>query len=279
MDGTVDAAVRASVTDLLPVWISAGLFMVIVMSTAWWVQIKTGQGGWADAFWSLGTGLAGVGVCLIPFGSDGPATRQIVAALLIGLWGLRLGTHIARRAASESDDARYAKLREEWGASHRIKMFGFLMLQAGAATLLLLSVLVAAHNPASHFGIMDLLGVAVFVIALGGEALADHQLKAFKQANTTKGQVCDRGLWAWSRHPNYFFEWLGWCAWPLFAIRLTDEWLWGWLALIAPIYIYWLLNHVSGVPLLEAHMKRTRPEAFEQYARRTSRFFLRPPRA
>lgn len=263
--------------DLVPIWGGAAVFLALVMGTAWIVQMRTGQGGWADVFWSYGLGFAGVGVSLFPVPEDGWSSRQLIVALLIGLWGLRLGTHIARRAASEQEDARYARLREEWGDGYRAKMFGFMMLQAGAASVLVLSVLLAARNPASSLGLLDYLAIVLFVTALAGEALADRQLKAFKATNTKSGQICDTGLWAWSRHPNYFFEWLGWCAWPLFAINLTGQWHWGLLALTAPAYIYWLLNHVSGVPLVEEHMKRTRPQAFADYARRTSRFFLRPP--
>ncbi|RZJ18210.1 MAG: DUF1295 domain-containing protein [Brevundimonas sp.] len=248
------------------------------MSAAWLVQRRTGQGGWADAFWSLGLGLAGVGVALIPLDGATPTARQWLTAALIGLWGLRLGLHIAHRAAGEAEDARYARLRTEWGARFQVRMFGFLMLQAGAAAFLALSVLLAARNPTAGLTLQDGLATLLFVAALLGEGLADRQLAAFKAEPANRGRVCDTGLWAWSRHPNYFFEWLGWCAWPVFAVNLGGGWPWGWLALTGPAYIYWLLTKVSGVPLLEAHMRRSRPDAFAAYAARTSRFFPRPPR-
>lgn len=263
---------------LLPLWGAAALFLVVVMSVAWLVQRRTGQGGWADAFWSFGLGLAGVGVALIPLEGTSPSARQWLTATLIGLWGLRLGLHIAHRAAGEAEDARYARLRAEWGARYQSKMFGFLMLQAGAAAFLALSVMLAARNPTAGLTLQDGLATLLFVTALLGEGLADRQLAAFKADPTNRGRVCDAGLWAWSRHPNYFFEWLGWCAWPVFAINLGGAWPWGWLALTGPIYIYWLLTKVSGVPLLEAHMRRSRPEAFAAYAARTSAFFPRPPK-
>ncbi|MGH7020968.1 MAG: DUF1295 domain-containing protein [Brevundimonas sp.] len=263
---------------LLPLWLAAALFLVLVMSAAWLVQRRTGQGGWADAFWSFGLGIAGVGVALFPVDSAAPSDRQWLAAGLIGLWGLRLGLHIARRAAGEIEDARYARLRTEWGEHFQARMFGFLMLQAGAAAFLVLSVLLAARNPTPGLTLQDGLATLIFVSALLGEGVADRQLTAFKVDHADQGRVCDTGLWAWSRHPNYFFEWLGWCAWPVFAIDVSGAWPWGWLTLTGPAYIYWLLNHVSGVPLLEAHMRRSRPNAFAAYAARTSRFFLRPPK-
>lgn len=263
---------------LLPLWGAAALFLVLVMTVAWLVQRRTGQGGWADAFWSLGLGAAGVGVALFPLDGEPPSSRQWLAAALIGAWGLRLGLHIAARAAHEAEDARYARLRDEWGSGFQAKMFGFLMLQAGAAAFLALSILLAARNPTPGLSLQDSLATLIFLSALIGEAVAERQLAAFKATPANKGLVCDLGLWAWSRHPNYFFEWLGWCAWPVFAINLGGAWPWGWLALTGPAYIYWLLTRVSGVPLLEAHMRRSRPEAFAAYAARTSAFFLRPPR-
>lgn len=263
---------------LLPLWGAATLFLVLTMSAAWMVQRRTAQGGWADAFWSFGLGLAGVGVALFPLDGQAPSARQWLVAVLIGSWGLRLGLHIAHRAAREVEDARYARLRVEWGARFQTRMFGFLMLQAGAAAVLALSILLAARNPSAGLTPQDGLAALIFVCALVGEGVADWQLATFKSDPTNRGRICDTGLWAWSRHPNYFFEWLGWCAWPVFAINLTGVWPWGWLALTGPAYIYWLLTKVSGVPLLEAHMRRSRPEAFAAYASRTSRFFPRSPK-
>jgi steroid 5-alpha reductase family enzyme len=265
-------------TSLLPLWGAAAFFLVLVMAAAWIVQRLTLQGGWADAFWSLGLGAAGVGVALTPIDGAAPLARQWLTAALFGLWSLRLGLHIAARAAHEAEDARYARLRQDWGARFQARMFGFLMLQAGAAAILVLGVLLAARNPAPGLSLQDGLATLIFLLAVSGEGMADRQLAAFRADPANRGRVCDVGLWALSRHPNYFFEWLGWCAWPVFAINIYGGWPWGWLALTGPAYIYWLLNHVSGVPLLEAHMRRSRPAAFAAYAARTSRFFPRPPR-
>lgn len=266
------------IADLLALWTGAAAFLVLVMTTAWLVQRLTGQGGWADAFWSLGLGAAGVLVALFPLDGASPSSRQFLAAAFIGAWGVRLGLHIAARAAKEPEDARYAQLRREWGSRFQSRMFGFLMLQAGAAAFLALSVLAAARKPGPDLTAQDGLAALVLAIAVIGEAAADRQLAAFKADPSHRGAVCDLGLWAWSRHPNYFFEWLGWCAWPILAIDMSGAWPWGWLALTGPAYMYWLLTRVSGVPLLEAHMLRSRPEAFAAYAARTSAFFPRPPR-
>ena len=106
--------------------------------------------------------------------------------------------------------------------------------------------------------------------------MADAQLRRFKQTSQGRQAVCDVGLWSWSRHPNYFCEWLCWCAYPLLAIG--SGFVPGWLALLAPLFMYWTLVYASGIPPLEAHMRRTRPEAFAAYARRTNVFFPAPPR-
>jgi steroid 5-alpha reductase family enzyme len=113
--------------------------------------------------------------------------------------------------------------------------------------------------------------------ALLGAALADEQLRRFRANSANRGKICDRGLWSWSRHPNYFFEWLGWVAFPLIALSGGD--LIGLTAFAAPILMYVLLAHVSGVPPLEAHMKRSRGAAFEAYCARVNVFFPGPPKS
>ena len=129
-------------------------------------------------------------------------------------------------------------------------MFGLLQIQALFAFLPAVSMLLASRNPAPGLRLTDVAAILVLVVALVGEAVADRQMRDFRADPANKGGVCDTGLWRYSRHPNYFFEWLGWLAYPLFAI--SAAWPWGWFALIAPAVMYWLLVYVSGVPPLEA---------------------------
>ena len=121
-------------------------------------------------------------------------------------------------------------------------------------------------------------GAAIFIVALVGETVADRQLRRFAADPRSKGRVCDLGLWSVSRHPNYFFEWLGWIAYPLIAIGLPPGNTLGMIAFVGPIFMYWLLVYVSGVPPLEAHMERSRGEAFRAYQRRVNVFFPGPAR-
>lgn len=253
------------------------LGMMLVMSLAWLVQRATRNAGWVDAFWSFGLGLLGVGWALAPLGPGWPA-RQIAIAALFGLWSARLGLHLALRSARGPEDARYAALRRDWGPAFERRMFGFLQIQAAAAILLALAVLVAAHDPVPGLRASDLAGLALLAVAILGEAIADRQLRRFSRSGQGRPALCDRGLWAWSRHPNYFFQWLGWLAYPLLAIAPGESYPWGWLALAGPLFMYWVLVHASGIPPLEAHLVRSRGAAYRAYQRRTSAFFPLPPR-
>ncbi len=257
----------------------ACVFLCAAMTGAWFMQRATGNAGWSDAFWSLAVGLAGTALALVPVeGTDYPTTRQLVVALLVAVWGIRLGSHIALRSMQGKEDSRYAQFRVEWGDDFQPRLFRFLMIQAAAGAFLALSMLLAAQNPVVEFRIQDWLALLVLAIGIAGETMADAQLRRFASDARNKGKVCDAGLWAWSRHPNYFFEWLGWLAYPLFAVDLSGAHPWGYLALTGPAFMYWLLVHVSGVPPLEAHMLRSRGDAFRAYQRRVPAFFPRPPR-
>jgi steroid 5-alpha reductase family enzyme len=260
---------------MIVTFIVAAILLSVVMAGAWALQRATGNSGWVDAVWSFGLGLAGLVLALVP---GGPTTRQIVVAVLIATWSVRLGLHIAQRSLKGPEDARYAALRQEWGPRFQFRIFIFLQIQAAAAALLGLSMMLAAHNPAPFPRGLDIIGIAVLVIAVAGEGVADEQLRRFKRDPANHGRLCDAGLWGWSRHPNYFFEWFGWVAYPMLAIDVSGDWYWGWLALSGPAFMYWLLVHVSGIPLLEQQMLKSRGDAFRAYQARVSPFFPLPPK-
>ena len=252
------------------------LGLSVAMAGAWLIERDTRNGGWIDVTWTFATGAAGVAFALLP--ADGAVTpRGWLVAALAALWSVRLGLHLARRTA-QHEDARYAWFRKEWGAGYPARLFRFLQIQAAAAAFLALAMWLAARNPAPGLGAMDILGVAVFAGALLGGAVADAQLAAFKADPRNAGKVCDRGLWAWSRHPNYFFEWLVWLGFALIAVNLAGAWPWGWLAFLAPLFMLYLLTRKSGIPPLEDHMARSRGQAWADYKARTSAFFPLPPR-
>lgn len=245
--------------------------LAAAMYAAWQVVLKTGQHGYVDTFWSYAIGAAGVVAALVPLAPHGLSARNWLVAALVAGWSVRLGTHILKRTLKGGDDPRYAQLRKDWGDDYRRQLLIFLEIQAACGLVLAVAVMAAAHNPLP-IGLPDLLGLVIAAVAIGGEGVSDAQLTAFKSRPENKGKVCDVGLWGLSRHPNYFFEWLYWLAYPVIAIGYG----WGWAAIAAPVLMYILLVHLSGIPPLEAHMARSRPEAFADYKRRVSAFWPIP---
>ena len=260
------------VEALFPIVIGVSAAMIL----AWAIQGISKHGGAVDVVWTLATGVACVAAALFPL-EHGPSERQFLLAFLSGAWSLRLCIHLFQRTLVTEPDPRYAAFAERYGSYWSLRMALFLQIQAVAAFLLATTVFFAAHNPAPGLGWIDAAGILILVIAISGEALADRQLRRFKADPANKGKVCDRGLWGWSRHPNYFFEWLGWIAYPVFAINTLEPYYAGLLALIGPVFMYWLLTRVSGVPMLEREMLASKGAAYEAYQRRVSSFVPLPP--
>ncbi|WP_337268227.1 DUF1295 domain-containing protein [Oryzifoliimicrobium ureilyticus] len=242
----------------------------VAMTIAWAVQRATGLSGWIDTIWSLAVGLGGIAAT---FAAQGHPQRSILALVLIALWSARLGSHIGTRTRGGGEDPRYAKFIEEWGDSASSKLFFFLQIQAVAAFVLVLAVYLAASNDAAFPTAVDGAALLIGLIALAGEAISDHQLAQFRKTPQAKSEICEVGLWRYSRHPNYFFEWMFWCCWPLMAIDTSG---WGLLSLLAPLMMYWLLVHVSGIPPLEEHMLKSRGEKFRALKNRVNAFFPGP---
>ena len=251
----------------------------VLMAIAWMVQQRTGNSGWVDTIWTFSLGLVGVASALWPIAGGAPNSRQWLVASLVAVWSLRLGSHIAARTAGVSDDPRYAAFARESGVDSPRKMFIFLQNQGFGSIPLAFSIFLAARFPDDALRIQDMLGALILLSGILGEALADAQLKNFRNNPANRGRVCDTGLWRWSRHPNYFFEWLGWLAYPVIAIVPDDplHYPWGWASLLAPALMYWILVHVTGIPPLQAQMLRSRGERYRDYQSRTSMFFPLPP--
>ncbi len=253
---------------------AAGLSLV--MSGAWALQRRTGQSGWIDATWSFALGAAGATMALAPIGGAPVSPRQIIVAVFVLAASLRLGAHIAARSFNAGEDPRYHALALEWGAAFPRRLFWFLQIQAACAFILSLTIFLAARNPAPLGAPGDFLGAALLVTAIVGEAWSDATLTRFRAENP--GGVCDIGPWASSRHPNYFFQWLGWLGYAAMAVNFPGDWPQGWLAFSGPAFIYWLLVHVSGAPPLEAHMLASRGELYRAYQARVNLFFPGPPK-
>jgi steroid 5-alpha reductase family enzyme len=217
---------------------------------------------WSYAFAALATfyALAGPGW---------PLRRALIASLAV-VWSLRLGTHLAIRVIGHhpTEDGRYIQLRKDWAGNFAPKMFGFFQLQAGTVVLLGAAFILAALNPTPALHPLEYVGAALWLLAISGEALADAQLAAFKKNPAHKGQVCAVGLWRYSRHPNYFFEWLIWVSFFIFSLASP----YGWIAFIGPASILYLLLRVTGIPLTEEQSLRSRGDAYRRYQQTTSAF-------
>ena len=257
----------------------AGIAMAlsILMAGAWLVQQRTGNSGWVDTIWTFSVGLVGAGSALWSVAGASPNARQWLVACLVAIWSLRLGAHIAIRTAGITDDPRYAAFAREWGVDSPRRMFIFLQNQGLGSVPPALSIFVAAHLPGDALRLQDYLGALILLAGIAGEALADAQLKRFRDNPANKDRVCDIGLWRWSRHPNYFFEWFGWLAYPMIA--LSPNYGWGLATLLAPVFMYWILVYETGIPPLEAQMLRSRGDRYRDYQSRTSPFFPWLPQA
>ncbi len=266
--------------DFLLLILTQWAALALIMTGGWLVWRTSRNSGWIDATWTLAVGLVGTASSLVWINPDAtPLNRWIVAAM-IAAWTLRLGILIAGRTASISDDPRYTKLVDDWGDQADRNMFAFLQAQAFFGLPLTLAVTLAAANPAPTLSVAPVAGLALYLIAIVGSAASDNQLTRFKQlkkSGETEKKVCDIGLWAYSRHPNYFFEVLIWASYAVFALNVSGAWDWGFLALLAPTCMYWLLRYVSGVPPLEDHMVSRYGDTYRDYQKRVSVFFPWPP--
>lgn len=263
------------VAVMAPILLACVVPAAIMLAVWAWHEV-THESGWIDVAWTVAVGIGGVAGALWPEGA-GTGPRPLLYAAMVSAWALRLGGHLFARTLKHPDDPRYAALRAEWGARSPLMMGGLLVIQAAVAAILAVSVAVVARAPIERIAPVDLAAVVLFVVAWIGESTADAQMRRFRRDAANYGGICDTGLWSWSRHPNYFFEWLGWTAIALGLLAAPSH-LPGWIALAAPLLMLHLLLNVSGVPPLEAHLRATRGAAFDRYAARVSRFLPLPPR-
>ena len=249
--------------------------MLVVMVGAWAYGLAVKNGGWTDVFWSFGTGFVLAAAAFVATGTDTSQARRLMIAAFMLVWGLRLGLHLAPRVAGHPEDPRYAAFRAT-AKNYPLTMLWVSLPQAPASALLGLSVVVAAQRPSPQLDLRDALALIVYLVAIVGETVSDAQMKRFRANPDNKGQVIDTGLWAWSRHPNYFFQWLGWMAYPVMALDPSRPVTL--LTLVAPAVMFGLLRYVSGVPPLEEAMLKSRGDKFRDYQKRVSVFFPLPPK-
>lgn len=241
-------------------WATAAVIMLLV----WLWALKLKNNGIVDIFWAFNFTVIAAIIWLL---ADGCTERKDLTCLLAGLWSLRLGIYLAIRVGSHlhEEEGRYKKLREEWSD---IKFLFFFQMQAFSNVMLAIPFFITALNPNPQLSALEYTGAAVWLLCIIGEGVADWQLQHFKKQPQNKGKVCQYGLWNYSRHPNYFFQFSIWISVFLFSISSP----YGWLAAICPLSIGYLIFKVTGIPMTEEQAVRSKGEAYKEYQRTTSMF-------
>lgn len=248
-------------------------FALVCLSAfgAWLWHLKLKNAGVIDIVWGANLALAAVVYAIF---SAGWAPRRMAIAAMVSLTGLRLSYYLGRRVLGHPEEGRYVALRQDWGAHIELKFLGFFLFQAVLVGLLSMPFLLACLNPTSAFHPLELAAATLFALGFLGESASDAQLKAFKADASNRGKTCRVGLWNYSRHPNYFFEWTMWFSYFVFACASP----WGWATVYAPALMLHFLLNVTGVKITEEQCLRSRGEDYAKYQREVSGFVPLPQR-
>jgi steroid 5-alpha reductase family enzyme len=253
-----------------PLAFSALIPMALLATLVWILSVIRKDVGIIDSFWSLFF-VTALWVWMGPSPEFTP--RLLLVAGLIVTWALRLAFYLTYRNWGKPEDRRYQDIRRRNQPHYEIKsLFYVFYLQVFLAWCVALPLLPAVRSSAS-LGLLDVLGASLFLTGLLMETIADAQMARFKASCPSPGSVMDRGLWRYSRHPNYFGEALLWWGFLLIALAAgAPEWV-----VLSPLFMTFLLLKVSGIPLLEADLSK-RGAAYQRYVRTTSPFWPRPPK-
>lgn len=247
--------------------------VITLMLTTWIISLIMEDASIVDLIWGFGFVLIG---WITWFTADGVSARQNLLVALVTIWGLRLSGYLAWRNIGKGEDYRYVKMRKYWGSRFPlISLLTVFGLQGVLMWFVSLPVqLGQGDDEPTSLGILAVLGTIVWAVGMFFETVGDWQLARFKADPSSAGKIMDRGLWAWTRHPNYFGDFCVW--WGLGLIALETGWP-GVIALVGPVIMSVLLMRVSGKALLERNLMKRRP-GYAEYVARTSGFFPRPPR-
>lgn len=254
---------------MTPLWWQLGLVaagIALVMTALWFIQWRRQDASLVDAGWSAGIGIGSVLLLVL---GDGDCTRRLIAGVMIGAWSLRLTWHIIHdRLIGKPEDGRYRLLRESWGKNAQPWFFLFFQFQGWLVVFFSLPFVIIASATTPFGGWFDYLAIAIWLITLSGETLADAQLARWRKNPTNHGRTCRGGLWRYSRHPNYFFEWLLWFSYVALALSST----WWLLTLIVPSVLLFLILKVTGIPYTEKRALASRGDDYRAYQKSTSAF-------
>ncbi len=252
----------------------AAALLALVMAGVWVVARRIRNAGIVDIAWSANFSLlALLYVAILP---GYPARRLLIGGMTLA-WSLRLARYLYRRVMGQHpvEDGRYARLRREWAPRADRRFFWFFQAQGLLTLVLGVPLLLACANPTPALHPLEWAGAALFVVALLGESAADRQLETWKCLPANRGKTCRAGLWRYSRHPNYFFEWLVWVSFFVFAAASP----WGFVSVYCPGLMLYFLLRVTGIPMTEAQALKSRGDDYRAYQRTTSAFVPWFPRA
>jgi steroid 5-alpha reductase family enzyme len=245
----------------------------VIMMIVWIWAFRIKNAGVVDIFWAFNfTAIAVV----VYFLADGYGPRKEIVCLLAALWSMRLGLYLLVRVGSHLDveEGRYAQLRKEWGPSPNRAFFIFFQAQAMSNVFLAIPFFIIALNKNEELQLSEKIGAGMWLVSILGEAISDLQLRQFKKNPSNKGKVCEKGLWSWSRHPNYFFQFMIWVSVFIFALASP----WGWISIVCPLTIFYLIWKVTGIPMTEEQSIRSKGDAYRDYQKRVSVFIPMPPK-
>ena len=258
-------------------WISLPLvawgLAASLMLALWFWHLRLGNAGIVDVGWAICVPIAAT---VYAAAGPGDAVRRWLIAAMTVIWGGRLAAYLLRdRVLGRPEDRRYADLRQRGSIAAALSFFPFFQIQALLAVLLSTPMLIAAFDGRPAPSGLEVAAVLLWIVALVGETVADRQLERFKARPDSRGRAYRDGLWRYSRHPNYFFEWLVWVAYALYAVASP----WGWFALVSPAVMLYLLFRVTGIPATEAQAIRTKGDDYRRYQATTSVFIPWSPRS
>ena len=255
--------------------LALGLAVALVVFTAsWMVGRRIGRYNVVDVTWGLAfVAIAGTALGAARGHAGVETARQWLVLSLTAIWGVRLAAYIGVRSVGHGEDPRYAAmLSRATGSRDRYALTHVFLLQAVVAWFVSLPVQVAMYER-SPLGALAVVGTLLWAVGVGFEAVGDAQLAAFKRDPENKGKVMDRGLWRYTRHPNYFGEA---CLWTGLYLVAAQQWI-GAVTILSPIAMVYFVAAKTGKPMLERSMLETKP-GYADYVRRTSGFFPLPPR-
>ena len=260
------------VSNFFPVILTATILTMLLMFGFWILQVRRKNAGVVDLGWALCLLLlSGMYSLILP----GYGLRKCLIFLMVALWAMRLSSLLINRLwKDQKEDNRYQKLREEWKTGVNLKFFFLFQFEAWLALVLSVPFFLIALNEKPQLEPIEIVGIVIWITGFFGESLADAQLEEFKSHPENKGKTCQAGLWNYSRHPNYFFEWSMWVGYFVFALSAGT---FGWIAILSPMIMFYFLIKVTGAPLAEAQALRTRGEEYKRYQQTTS-FFVPLPK-